>query len=138
MSVKKGLLASLTVLVTAAPIAAQARSAGHRFAFPPLTFRARQYKSYSALHLPSPYKLWFGQTSFYRSLADQADRTVITLPTMQPTSRMRWDLTPLVPCPPGEHRVWRYFGEMPAVERVIAGYTSYVQSSLCAPAFGDP
>ena len=138
MSVKNGSLISFAVLVTAAPIVAQAQPPAYRFTLPPMTFKGGQYKPYSAFHLPSLHTLWFRQVSFYRSSADQTDRTPITLPTMQPTSRMRWDLTPLVPCPPGEHRVWGSFGEMPAAERIIASYTGYMQSSLCAPVVGDP
>ncbi|MGH8162444.1 MAG: hypothetical protein ACRESR_09985 [Gammaproteobacteria bacterium] len=65
--------------------------------------------------------------------------TPILLPTMDPTAPppLVFDLTPLMPCPPGEYRRWYSFGEMPAVALVAAAWAGYPQSSLCAlmPAF---
>lgn len=137
MGAKSVVLASLTVMLTAAPIFANAKSPSYQFALTPMTFRGAQYSAMPAFHFPSSRRLWFKSQISLNSQGSRTDRTPVTLPTMQPTSRLRWDLTPLVPCPPGEYRVWSSFGSMPAAERAIAGYMGYTQSSLCAP-IGHP
>lgn len=141
MSFKENILISVAVTLMAAPVFARVQSRADQFSLPPMKFKAHSLDLQSRVQRASAPTLWFWSGMFPNAFArgeGGEERTPITLPTMQPTSRLRWDLTPLVPCPPGEHRVWRSFGAMPAAERVIAGYTGYMPDSLCAPVGGQP
>lgn len=57
------------------------------------------------------------------------------LPTLMPTARapLSHDLTPPIPCPAGEHRLWQSFGAMPAANLMMTAWMDYPPVSLCAP-----
>lgn len=67
--------------------------------------------------------------------AARRQRLPIAPPTLLPTAAvpLAWDMTPPVPCPAGEHRVWQSFGAMPGADLVIAGMSGFRPDSLCAP-----
>lgn len=128
------------VALAAASTLAWARPPSALILAPPtMTFRAPPLAGAAALRIPgTTIRGWRFERPLIAWPEEQRKLTPVSLPTMLPTARgpLRWDATPQVPCPAGERRLWQSFGSMPAADLMIAGWSGYRPSSLCAPVLG--